>query len=275
MKKVQLILMVLLGVAAMMGCSHSPEGVAADSASPSLDRIVQRGELVVGTAASMPPMNMTTAAGEVIGLEVDIANLIAAGMGVRLRLEVMPFSELLPALEAQKVDMVLSNMTMTPQRNLKVGFVGPYFTSGKAFLTKEKTIANAKTAGDINTPDTHLAALKGSTSQYFVQELIPKAQLTLADDYDQGVQMVINDQVHALVADYPICVVSVFRYPDKGLVSLITPLTYEPIGIAVAPQDPLLFNWLGNFLDSMRASGRLDELEARWLDNAAWINKLP
>ena len=48
------------------------------------------------------------------------------------------FGVLLPALQAGKVDMVLSGMTITPDRNLKVAFVGPYFISGKAILTKIK-----------------------------------------------------------------------------------------------------------------------------------------
>ena len=48
-------------------------------------------------------------------------------MGVKLRLATMPFSELLPALEAGRIDMILSDMTMTPERNMKTAFAGPYF----------------------------------------------------------------------------------------------------------------------------------------------------
>jgi len=171
--------------------------------------------------------------------------------------------------------MILSNMTMTPRRNLKVAFVGPYFISGKAFLTKEKTIANAKNAAEINSPDTRLVALKGSTSQFFADKLLSKTQLTTAASYDEAVKMVIDDKVHALVADYPICVVSLLRYPDAELLSLITPLTYEPIGIALPGNDPLLINWLENFLDSLEGSGRIEILEERWFENADWVKKLP
>jgi len=218
---------------------------------------------------------MTTKDGEIIGFEPDLARLIAAGLGVPLKLTPMSFSELLPALETGKIDMILSNMTMTPRRNLKVAFVGPYFISGKAFLTKEKTIANAKNAAEINSPDTRLVALKGSTSQFFADKLLSKTQLTTAASYDEAVKMVIDDKVHALVADYPICVVSLLRYPDAELLSLITPLTYEPIGIALPGNDPLLINWLENFLDSLEGSGRIEILEERWFENADWVKKLP
>jgi polar amino acid transport system substrate-binding protein len=137
----------------------------------------------------------------------------------------MEFSRLLPALEKGKVDMVLSGMTITPARNLKVAFVGPYFISGKAFLTKIETIAKAEEATEVNSPNVKLTALRGSTSQYFVEQVLPKVQLVPAKDYDEAVNLVLQGKVNAMIADYPICLVSVYRYPNEGLLSVVTPLS--------------------------------------------------
>jgi polar amino acid transport system substrate-binding protein len=245
------------------------------SASPVIDRIVQRGELAVGMTGKMPPLNMTSKEGELIGYEVDLAKAMAAAMGVRAKLAVIPFAELLPALQSGKIDLILSNMTITPGRNLKVAFVGPYFTSGKAFLTKIKTIAMAEEPGDIDAKKTKLVALKGSTSQAFVEEAIPEATLFAANDYDEAVKMVLEDKVHAMVADYPICVVSVFRYPNQGLLSVVTTLTYEPIGVGVPAGDPLLVNWVENFMGIADETGLLQELKENWLLQADWLHRLP
>lgn len=245
------------------------------SSSPVIDRIMDRGELVVGTMGKMPPLNMTTKDGDLIGMEVDLAKAIAAAMDVKTRFETMAFSELLPALQAGKVDMILSGMTITPERNLKVAFVGPYFQSGKAFLTKIKTIAEADEAADVNNSNTKLVALKGSTSQAFAEKYIPRATLFTAADYDEAVDMVLNDKVHAMIADYPICVVSVFRYPEAGLLGVVAPITYEPIGIAVPAGDPLLVNWLENFLSTLEGSGWFELLQKRWFARGDWLNKLP
>ena len=114
--------------------------VTAAAAGTSLDRILQKGELVVGITGTQPPLNATTKDGKIIGFDADIAAAIAMNMGVKVKFSKMQFSELLPALEAGKVDMVLSGMTMTLSRNLKVAFVGPYYISGKGILTKAKTI---------------------------------------------------------------------------------------------------------------------------------------
>jgi polar amino acid transport system substrate-binding protein len=275
MKKLTLVFVSLLLF--LSGCAQINANTANASApvSPVIDRILQRGELVVGMAGNMPPMNMTTKAGELIGYEVDLAKNMAAAMGVRAKMEVMPFAELLPALQSGKIDLILSNMTITPARNLKVAFVGPYFTSGKAFLTKIKTIALADEAADIDAKNTKLVALKGSTSQAFVEKAIPDATLVSVNDYDEAVKMVLEDKVHAMVADYPICVVSVFRYPDQGLLSVVTTLTYEPIGVGVQAGDPLLVNWVENFMGIAGKTGLLEELKEKWLLNADWLQQLP
>jgi polar amino acid transport system substrate-binding protein len=275
MNRARSVIVLLLVLAFFTACASTTGTVQPTQPSPSLQRILQKGELVVGTAAEMPPLHMKTKDGRIIGLEADLARLMAKAMGVKPRFEVMQFSKLLSALEQGKVDMIMSYMTITPKRNLKVAFVGPYFVSGKGFLTKIKTIAEVSEATEVNSPRTRLTALRGSTSQAFVEAVLPKVQFVPADSSEQAVQMVIDDKVHALIADYPTCVVSVFRYPDKGLLSVIAPLTYEPYGIAIPANDPHLINWVENFLGTLEGSGQLDELTATWFGTGSWLFELP
>lgn len=274
MKRAKGIIAIVVAVVLLSGCaSLQPGGSRSDS--PVLDRILKKGELVVGTAGTMPPFNMVNKSGVVKGFEIDLGNMIAGGMGVKARFERMPFNELLPALQAGKVDMILSNMTMTPQRNLKVAFVGPYFISGKSILTKQKSLLSAKRPIDLNNPELTFAALDGSTSQYFVQALMPKAKLVAVKDYGEGVALVLDNKVTAFVADYPICVIETFRHPDQGLAYVTNPLTYEPIGIAVPAGDPQLINWLQNFLNALQGSGELTSFKELWFGDASWLKDLP
>jgi polar amino acid transport system substrate-binding protein len=274
MKYVKAAIVLILAVVLFTGCNQTQQGSSSASASPVLDRIQKRGELIVGTMGDMPPLNMTAKDGEIFGLEPDLARMMARAMDVKVKFVTKPFPELLPALEAGEVDMVMSGMTITPRRNMKVAFVGPYFISGKAFLTKIKTIALAKEAGDVNNPNTKLVTLKDSTSEAFAKAVLDKTTLLTTGTYNEAVDMVLNDKVEAMIADYPICVVSVFRYPEAGLLSVITPLTYEPIGIAIPANDPLLMNWTRNTLNSIEASGNLDELRLKWFARGGWLDKL-
>ena len=275
MKKAKTIIMLTLALVLVSGCVHTQQGTGTEPVVSVLDSISQRGVLVVGTAGSMPPFNMTTREGDVIGLEPDMAKLMAEEMGVKLRFEVMPFSELLPALEAGKVDLILSQMTITGKRNMKVAFVGPYSISGKSFVTKIKWIASVKEASQVNSPKTTVVALKGSTSEAFIKKNLPKAKFVEASNYDDAVEMVLKGKVDAMIADYPICVLTVLRNPDQGLISVITPLSYEPIGIALPGNDPLMVNWMENFLVTLEETGVLDLLKERWVKDNSWLKKLP
>ena len=195
-------------------------------------------------------------------------------MGVRIKFATMSFSELLPAMEIGKVDMIISGMTMVPRRNLKVAFVGPYFVSGKGILTKTQHIAALQDADGLNKPQFKVAALKGSTSQVFVERLAPRAKLVTTANYDEAIDMLLQDKIDAMVADYPFCGFSAFRYGDKGLIAGKSKLSFEPLGIAI-PEDTLLLNWLQNNMIVLNGSGTLKAIGQRWFNDASWIKELP
>ena len=244
------------------------------AAGKTLDRILKKGELVVAITGTQPPLNATDKAGKIIGFEPDIAQLIATNMGVKLKFAVMPFPDLLAALKAGKVDLVLSGMTMTLQRNLSVAFVGPYYISGKGILTKAQRISALQQAEGLNNPEFKVAVLQNSTSQTFVAQSAPKAKLVPTKSYNEAIEMLFQDKIDALVADYPFCAFSAFRYQDKGLIAGQSKFTVEPLGIAV-PEDTLLINWLGNFLNILEASGQMKTLNKRWFQDGSWIEQLP
>lgn len=239
-----------------------------------MDRILKKGELVVGITGTQPPLNATTKDGKIIGFDADIATAIAMSIGVKIKFSKMAFSELLPALETGKVDMILSSMTMTLKRNVKVAFVGPYYISGKGILTKGQTIAAMQTADGLNKPEFKIAVLKNSTSQEFVEKTAPKAELVTTNSYDEALEMLFQDKINALIADYPFCAFTAFRYEDKELVAGQSKLTYEPLGIAV-PEDTLLINWLQNFMMMLEGSGQMKILNQRWFQDGSWIKDLP
>ncbi|MGH7790193.1 MAG: hypothetical protein ACRERC_25220, partial [Candidatus Binatia bacterium] len=160
------------------------------------------------------------------------------------------------------------------QRNMKIAFVGPYLVSGMSILTKSKTMAALRKADEINTPDVTLTTLRGSTGEKFAQQSIPKAKLVLTDTLDEGVALVIDGKVDALLADHPFCTVTVYRNRDKDLVTLDTPFTFEPLGVGLPPNDPLLMNWTQNALADLDDSGAMFDLLYRWFEQDDWVQQL-
>ena len=220
-------------------------------------------------------MNMTNKRGEIIGLDVDLARAMAAALKVKLRLAAIPFPELLPALQTGRVDAVISGMTITPERSREAAFVGPYFVSGKSYLAKADGPVAGKGPAELNDPAIRLAALRASTSQAFVQAVMPRARLVLVLNYDAAINLVLQDNVDAMIADFPVCVFSVFRYPDRGLYALVTPFTEEPIGIALPKDDAALESWTRTWLQGLEASGALGRIQDRWFKDPSWLEELP
>lgn len=244
------------------------------AAGPVLDRIMDRGELVVGTSGQQPPMTIKAKSGALIGLDIDIARAVAQGLGIEVRFVAMPFADLLPALEGGKVDMVISGMTITPNRNRNVAFVGPYYVSGKGILALEKRYAELQDADGLNAPGVVVATLENSTSQKFAEALMPKAKLTLSASYDAAVALLLDSKADVMVADLPFCAFAAYRHQDKGLSAGKSPLTFEPLGIAMQ-EDALLINWVRNFLNTLQGTGQLKKLHKKWLDGGSWIEQVP
>lgn len=248
---------------------------AADPASPTLARIVEKKEVRVGTSGSQAPFVMKGKDGKLIGFEVDVANALAAAMGVKLKLVQKPFAELLPALERGEVDMVMSGMTITPERSLKFNFAGPYYVSGKSVLTKSPQLTQATRSSEFNKEGLKLVAMTGSTSESFIKDGLPKATLISAPDYEAAVKMVQSGKADAMVGDLPALVVTMVRNPEMGLTATGALLTMEPIGVALPAGDAQLMTFMTSLLTAMETTGKLEERQDYWFKGANWLSRMP
>ena len=239
-----------------------------------IENIVKRGEFRVGMTGNQPPFNMKNKQGELMGLEVDLAGLIANGMGVPLKMVQMPFADLLPALQSGKIDAIMSGMTVTAERSSQVLFAGPYTVSGKSILAKSSVIQKLQRAQDANDENYTISCLKGSTSESFVRRNMPKATVQAVNNYNEGIDMLMNDQVDAMVADYPICLITVMRNQGKDLVTLEAPLNIEPIGIALPQGDTNYLNLIENYIEALRLAGGMKALNDKWMEDGAWLINL-
>ncbi len=139
---------------------------AQGDSSPVLQRIAKTKILRVGMTGEQPPFNVKNRDGKLIGVDVDLGQALARSMGVTLEIVEMPFAKLLPALEDGKVDIVMSGMTITLQRNVRVPFVGPYHVSGKSTPVSLYTTSFASLATDLTVPAMPQLAPRVSSMTY-------------------------------------------------------------------------------------------------------------
>jgi polar amino acid transport system substrate-binding protein len=239
-----------------------------------VDRILERGTLTVGTTGHFPPFSVQDKQGKYIGLDMELAKYMAEAMGVKLDIKRYNMADLLAAVEKGKVDMALSGITMTPQRNLRVIFVGPYTVTGQSILAKRGVVEKIKTPEDMNSPDFKLVVVSGTTGATVAKALVPKAAIIEAKTMTEAFDLVLNNKADALMADQPFCVVSAFQNRDKEI-GVSEPFTYEPLGIALPEGDCLLVNWVENFLLKINAVGKLKEMKHYWFSDPSWIQNIP
>jgi polar amino acid transport system substrate-binding protein len=264
MKKMLLLLTVL--------CAFSLVGNA--WAGPAMDAIAKRGELIIGTSGDYPPLTAKKKDGKPMGLDVDLANIIAEAMGVKAKILFIPFADLLGNLQAGKIDMIISNMTMTPKRNMQVVFVGPYFMSGQAVLTTKAASSAFKNLESLNKPEVTLAVPAGTTSALIAKEALPKATVTITKNMDEAISFLLAGKVKVVLSDAVTCTLAAGRFKEKNLITS-DPLTFEPIGIAIQPNDPHLANWLDNFLMLLKGTGALKDMTDKWINDTSWVADLP
>ncbi|KRL04734.1 amino acid ABC transporter [Liquorilactobacillus oeni DSM 19972] len=112
-----------------------------------LQKVKDKGTLVVGTSADYPPYEFTVKEGgetKYVGLDMDIAKKFAADLGVKLVIKNMNFDSLLVALETHKVDMVISGMNPTLERQESVDFSKIYYRGKQFMLINKKDTARFK-----------------------------------------------------------------------------------------------------------------------------------
>jgi polar amino acid transport system substrate-binding protein len=244
-------------------------------AGDTLQRVIDFQVLKVGMSGNQPPMTMTNREGGLMGFDVDLAKALAMAMRVKLEIKPMPFGELITALEKDEIDMVLSNVSITPERTELISFVGPYMMSGMSLLTKSSALGKISSTDEFNRKGLKLLALRNSTNVNFIKTIAPEATLIEAANYDEGVAMLIEGKADAMVADMTQCKLAVLRFPEAGLSTLEKPLTVEPVGIAVSKDDPQFFNLVDNYLRAYEKTGVLTQLRKKWFEDNAWVAALP
>jgi polar amino acid transport system substrate-binding protein len=236
-----------------------------------LERIQTSGVIKVGVSGTQPPYSLMSNSDELIGFEIDMAHLLAESMKVDLELVQLPFAKLLDGLESGKVDVVMSGMTINAERNMRVLFAGPYNVSGKTILTKSASLSSLDSESEAGQAEVSVAALEGSTSESYARTYFPNATIVATSNYDQAVDMLLNDDVKAMLADIEICQVTMLKFPGKDLAILNKPLTIEPIGIAIPATDYQLMNLVENYFSKLEMVGALEALREKWFKDGTWL----
>jgi polar amino acid transport system substrate-binding protein len=262
------VLFVSLGLASAFGGSIE---LAKESV---LEKILKTGELKVGFEAGYMPFEMTNQNGKFVGFDVDCAKEMAKAMGVKFVPVNTAWDGIIPSLITKKFDIIMSGMTVTQERNLKINFADPYIVVGQTILLHKKHAGKVKSYRDLNDSKYIVTSKLGTTGEQAVKRYIPKATYKSFETETEGALEVVNGKADAFVYDLPYNVVFMAQQGEGKLVFLDEPFTYEPLAWAIRKGDPDMLNWLNNFLRQLKNDGRYDRIYNKWIRSTEWYDSV-
>lgn len=242
-----------------------------------LNSILQKGELRVCMEPGYMPFEMKDKKGRIIGYDVDFAKKMAKEMGVKLKLLPTAWDGIIAALVTNKCDIIMSGMTITQQRNLKINFAEPYVVVGQTIMMKNELKGKIKSAKDLDKPEYTVVTKLGVTGEVATRKFFKQAKIVTFETESDGAAEVLSGKADAFVYDQPYNILFMSNKGKGKLVHLDTPLTYEPLGWAIRKGDPDFLNWLNNFLRQMKEDKVVDfhgKLNKKWLQDTAWLKRV-
>jgi polar amino acid transport system substrate-binding protein len=239
-----------------------------------LEKILQRGELRVGFEAGYMPFEMTDQKGNFVGFDIDMAKEMAKAMGVKFVPVNTAWDGIIPALLTDKFDIIMSGMTVTQERNLKINFADPYIIVGQTILLNDKHEGTVKSYKDLNDAKYIVTSKLGTTGEQAVKRMIPKCTYKSFETETEAALEVVNGKADAFVYDLPYCVVFNAQQGAGKLIFLDKPFTFEPLAWAINKGDPDFMNWLNNFLRQVKNDGRYDRIYDKWIKSTDWIKQV-
>ncbi|WP_133010324.1 transporter substrate-binding domain-containing protein [Marinomonas flavescens] len=238
-----------------------------------LNEIVTRGSLQVCLDTGYLPFEMRDKKGRIVGFDVDIAKSMANAMNVKLDIRNTAWDGIIPALLTSKCDIIMSGMTITAQRNLKVNFVDPYIVIGQTVLISPKLKGIVKSYKDLNDPKYTIATRLGVTGEFVTKKYMSKAKLNLLETESAAVLEVINGKADAFVYDMPFN--AIYASQNKGkIVHLDHVFTYEPLAWAIRKGDPDFMNFLNNYLAQVKGDGTYNKIYHKWFETDNWMSTI-
>ena len=226
---------------------------------------VQAGKLHMATNAAFPPYEMTDDSGGFEGIDVEIAEKIAAKLGLELVVDDMDFSSVLTSVQGGKADIAMAGLTVTPDRQKNVDFTDSYATGVQVVIVPEDS--DIKTIDDL-AKDKMIGTQEGTTGFIYCSDTPENGGF--GEDhviaYTNGataIQALLAGKVNAVVIDSQPA--KEFVAANDGLKILETEFVSEDYAIGVSKDNPELLEAVNNALKELIEDGTVQEILDKYI----------
>jgi ABC-type amino acid transport substrate-binding protein len=220
--------------------------------------------LRVGVSPDYPPLAYKDH-GDLTGIDVAAAEVIGQQLKRKVQFNEMRFEELIPALEAGKIDIIMSGMTITAERSQRVTFSKPYLNAGQMAIIRFADAGHFGSKGAMFRPGARVAIQKGTTSEDFANQYLKNASITLCNSSDEAFALLKSSKVDFMLHDAATSWALATDKNKQDLMSMNTELTDEKLGWAVNKNNQALLQSVNQQLDIMQGNGMLRAIIRKWI----------
>ncbi len=255
----------LLFVVALVACGSATGGAPAGGAKlPSfpadsyMAKVQKNGQLVVGVKYDTPPFgSLNPVSNQVEGFDADLGRELARalfGDETKVKFVEAVSRNRVPFLQEDKVDVVLSTMTITDERRQEIDFSDPYYIAGQSILVRKGS--PIKDVNDLN--GRTVASAQGSTSEKNVRDRAPSASLLLFPAYAEALAALKDGRADAVSTDDTILMGMILKDADLQMVGGL--FTEEPYGAGIKKGRPEFLGFVNQTFDQLKQNGRWADL---------------
>lgn len=238
------------------------------------EQVIASGKLRVGVYL-LTPYVMKGSDGGLIGSEVDVATRVAKDMGIAPEFKLYEWDKLIPALQKGDVDIVVSGLSITPQRALQVYFSDPYANSGISIATNIKLTAEFQSLADLNSAQIAIGVIGGTVSEQVAHEIFDKASIKLFNEEAKAEDALVKGLIHAYVRSEPEPRFLALRHPKEIDVPITKPLLATREAFAVRRGDNDFINFLNAWIAARSADAWLTSTHSYWFESLGWQKTTP
>ncbi|WP_430616485.1 polar amino acid transport system substrate-binding protein [Enterococcus sp. DIV0176] len=260
MKKIILLTMVSM-VVLLGACSSGGKETSNDSKKEGIQSIQDSGKLVVGTSADFAPFEFHTmidGKDQIVGVDIDLANEIAKELGVKVEVMDMEFNAVLAALQQGKVNLAISGISATEERQQTFDFSDNYFAP------PQKMVINKENANELTSLKSFakkkVGAQKGSVQEDVVKEQVPDAQLVSVAKVPNLIIELKQGSIDGLVLEETVANSYIENNPELMLADVdLVSSDEEAYAIALPKGEEDLQKKVNQVIKELQSSGKMDE----------------
>jgi len=238
-----------------------------------IEEVQDRGTLRAGLGL-FEPWSACNADGELIGFEIDVATKVAADMGVGVEFARTNWNYIISELIAEEFDVIISGMTILPERNLRVNFTSSYNSTGIYLVANTEKTADLATLADFNSPSVTIATRRGASSIPAIENTFPEAMLLLFDTDNEVLQAVVAGDAHAAAAFATTRDTWVEANSETLHLPSEEPFASEVLAIAVRKGDLDTLNFFNSWIAVNQANGWLEQRRQYWFEGREWEDQV-